>query len=199
MLSIIKWFSRQLSGKIHLKLSLQQVSVVVLCLQRQTSELSEIPLNSFFPLSLQKEVLRKFERCLLETQTKINQEVLKYLIVNCLYHLWPDLDLHSLCAFVIRDDGFPSLPPAAVFLVEHNLGGVEFIQECDWGGGKIKACRSFGAAWFSEICLLVEEPSALRTVSSQDWLCFSSGAWGWSKCLCTRTKVLAEHVVLYCW
>lgn len=87
MLSIIKWFSRQVSGKIHLKLSLQQLSVVVICLQRQTSELSEIPLTSFFPLSLQKEVLRKFECCLLETQTKINQEVLKYLIVNSLYYL----------------------------------------------------------------------------------------------------------------
>lgn len=169
MLSVIKWFSRQVSGKIHLKLSLQQLSVVVICLQRQTSELSEIPLTSFFPLSLQKEVLCKFECCLLETQTKINQEVLKYLIVNSLYYLWPDLDLHSLRAFVIRDDGFPFLPPAAIFLVKHNLGSVGFIQECDWGGDKIKACRSFGAAWFSGICLLVEEPSVLKTVSSKCW------------------------------
>lgn len=121
MLSIIKWFSRQVLGKIGLKIEFATgIGCSNLCLQRQKTDFSEIPLNSFFLLSLLKDVLSKSECCLLETQTKINREVLKHLIINYLYNLRPDLDLHSLCAFAIGDDEFPPLPQTAILLVKQS-------------------------------------------------------------------------------
>lgn len=54
-------------------------------------------------------------------------------------------------------------------LVQQSLGDAGFIQECDCSGGKVKAHQSFGAAWFSAICVLVDELSVLKTISSKDW------------------------------
>ena len=46
--SIVKWFSRWASGRIHLKIRFgANVNYSKLCLQRQTSELTENLLNSF--------------------------------------------------------------------------------------------------------------------------------------------------------